>query len=80
MLKKLPLSVSQKAKDDIKSLKKFLDIQREEGIIILLTTRINRAIRLIQEFPQLGEYRKNLKARVLAIPKTRYLLVFREEK
>jgi len=30
---------------------------------------------LLQEFPDLGEARENLHAKVLAVPKTRYLII-----
>ncbi len=65
------------AMNDILDFQKFLSVRYEKDNIIVIKKRIDKSILTLRQFSGLGYYDGRVEARVFAVSKTSYVLVFR---
>ncbi|MDH3324806.1 MAG: type II toxin-antitoxin system RelE/ParE family toxin [Candidatus Peregrinibacteria bacterium] len=64
---------------DLNDLRFFLREREEIDVFDLMRKRIKTAITLLRKFPKLGTYREEVGARSFPVPKTKYIIFFREK-
>ncbi len=74
-MKKLPHFFSPESIQDLHSLYLFLCANNDEEVFDEVREKINIAVQLLREFPEIGVQKKS-KVRVYSVMQTKYVIVF----